>query len=88
MARIASGVEGPPGLPTAREAAVLALSKLGLDIDALADRDLVVDAGRRAGGGSFWIVWLREDLLAEGGPTSNEHQRLVQRNSLSSDRST
>jgi hypothetical protein len=25
--------------------------------------ELFVDVGRRVGGGSFWIYWLREELL-------------------------
>jgi hypothetical protein len=60
MARIASGIDGPA---VAREAATVALTRLGIDISRLAKDDLVIDVGRRSGGGSFWIVWIKEDLL-------------------------
>ncbi len=63
MARIASGIDGPAAQTVAREAATAALRGLGIDISRLAKDDVVIDVGRRSGGGSFWIVWIKEDLL-------------------------
>ena len=66
MARLASGTGSPAGYAAARDAASVALGKLGMDISGLAEDDMVIDVGRRAGGGSFWIVWIKESLLAGG----------------------
>jgi hypothetical protein len=63
MARIASGIDGPAAQAVAREAATVALRRLGIDISRLTKDDVVIDVGRRPGGGSFWIVWIKEDLL-------------------------
>ena len=59
MVRIASGTDGQ----VARDAAQEVLRTLGRDLTSMSSDELVIDVGRRSGGGSFWVVWLKEDLL-------------------------
>lgn len=67
MVRLASGTDGPAAQDAARTAAQEALAKLGIDMSLLSPDDVIIDIGRRAGGGSFWIVWAKEAVIRAGG---------------------
>jgi hypothetical protein len=58
MVRIAGGTNGQAVRAEAQDV----LSRLGKDL-ADTSGDLYVEVGRRVGGGSYWIYWLKEELL-------------------------
>ena len=49
--------------PAVRTAAAEKMRRLGMVMKEMPSEQLRIDVGRRAGGGSFWIVWVREDLM-------------------------